>query len=477
MPRNRTLSRPQSDELASSADCLRVAEKALDFGAWDWELGSNRVNWSPSMEALYGLAPGSFGGTVQDFTHQVLAPDRERVTRLMQAFLASGQSFEMEFRIRHTSGAVRWICARGESQCDASGKVGRVVGVNIDVTAAKTLHAEAETNAARLATALKLSELLIFRQDRQLRYSWIANPALGVPGSDLIGRNDDEVLGRDAARPLTTIKRRVLRSGRGERQEVWVTRGRHRGCFDLIVEPERGADGKVSGLLCAAADITARKQAEQERDEARIAVGRLADHLQDELEAQRRELAREVHDAIGATLTGIRLRVDALAQRVGTAATEWQEIRTTIDQALRSTRELCAQLRPPILDDLSFAAALRWYLGEWSRHSGIRARLRISAPAVEPAEPLSTDLFRMLQELLTDVARHSGAGSVNVSLARRRGGLCLRLRDDGRGFDPTAATGFGLLGIRERLRRHGGALDIRPSGTGTAIELRIPGAG
>lgn len=110
----------------------------------------------------------------------------------------------------------------------------------------------------RFGVALRASGLLVFSQDAELRYTWVANPALGATEVDLIGRTDDEVLGAEAAAPLVAVKRRVLDSGVAERCDVWVANNGQLGCFDLVVEPERDAAGRVTGIVCAALDITQR---------------------------------------------------------------------------------------------------------------------------------------------------------------------------------------------------------------------------
>lgn len=511
----------------------------------------------------------------------------------LMAMLHEGQpvrAFESRYRMR--SGAIGNLLV--SASIVSLGGEKYMVGQLTDITERKHAERAMKTNEARLATVLKLSELAVFHQDRKLRYTWIANPALGVTADNVLGRSDEDIVGRQAARPLNSIKRRVLRNGRGERQEVWLTHGDHTGCFDLIVEPEHGPDGHITGVVCAATDITRRKLTEQhlqlqadilatleegvnlvdsegfirytnpsfdamfgyaagellgrpaailnapgdatpeqtaqaimdtlrrerrwsseiknrrkdgsefwsrasiaaafhpsvgevwvsvqadvtalhraheERDLAHRVLCRLADHMQDEIEMQRRELAREVHDEIGATLTGIRMHLDSLAMRE--CCGEVDDIRALLDKALQTTRALCSRLRPPILDDLGLAETLRWYVRDWSRQTGIRASARIAALMEEPADPLRIDLFRMLQELLTNVARHSGARNVRVALTTSRGALQLRVSDDGGGFAPGRAEGFGLLGIRERLRRHGGTLQIESAG-GTTMTLRIP---
>jgi two-component system, sensor histidine kinase len=149
---------------------------------------------------------------------------------------------------------------------------------------AQKVRAESET---RLQTALKVTQLLVFHQDRRLRYTWIANPVLGLTADAILGRSDNELLGTEAAAPLVRIKRRVMRTGQGERQEVWLTRDGRSGCFDLIVEPQRDPAGRILGVVCAAADITERKHAEQALAAAHRRLGDLAAHRQDALEAER----------------------------------------------------------------------------------------------------------------------------------------------------------------------------------------------
>jgi PAS domain S-box-containing protein len=114
---------------------------------------------------------------------------------------------------------------------------------------------------SRLGVVLRSSQVLVFAQDHELRYTWVANPALGSTEHELLGRSDEEILGPEAAAPLVAIKRGVLASGRPDRRDVWVANGGQMGCFDLAVEPERDGAGRVVGIVCAAFDITQRMTA------------------------------------------------------------------------------------------------------------------------------------------------------------------------------------------------------------------------
>ena len=190
---------------ASVDERLQLAEKILGFATWDWDVVTGEVTWTPELEALYGLEPGAFGRTYADFACRVHPDDLDRVERCRDEAVAAGRGFDFDFRLVRPDGELRWVHCKGHAVRDASGRVRRVVGVNIDITAEKDLREALAVNEARLSTALKLSHLVIFHQDRQLRYTWIANPALVESAQDLLGRSDDEVLGKEEARPLVTI--------------------------------------------------------------------------------------------------------------------------------------------------------------------------------------------------------------------------------------------------------------------------------
>ncbi len=214
------------------------------------------------------------------------------------------------------------------------------------------------------------------------------------------------------------------------------------------------------------------------RTDAELLLARLRDNLQDESERLRHELALEIHDEIGATLTAIGMRLDSLRRQAERDAAldagEIEAIRSLVGRAAASSREVCTRLRPAMLDDLGLIETCRWYLADWSKNTGIEAEDRIDAMPVPPDGTLAIDLFRIFQELLTNVARHSRAKHVRVSLRRTAVGLEMEIRDDGRGLSPGRHGGLGLTGIQERLRRHGGRFAIRSTGQGTLAHVKVP---
>ena len=221
-----------------------------------------------------------------------------------------------------------------------------------------------------------------------------------------------------------------------------------------------------------------------ERLEARVAerteqLRSLTSHIETRREEERRRLAREIHDEMGQLLTALRMEVDLARRRAPEAA-----IVETLDrmddlcgQALDAARALVAELRPRVLDDLGLAAASEWYLERFAERSGLACVWDVQLDGVDLESARAAGVFRILQESLTNVARHSRARDVEVALRREGDALTLEVSDDGIGIDPGGPPreGFGLLGMRERARDLGGTLAIeRRDPNGTRLYLRVP---
>lgn len=201
-------------------------------------------------------------------------------------------------------------------------------------------------------------------------------------------------------------------------------------------------------------------------------------------ECERRHLARELHDEIGQTLTAAKITLQS-AQSVSDAGSQVKRLNQVIalvDQLLHSVRTLSLNLRPPMLDDLGLATALRWLVDQQGRGTGLRMALdcpdfeRRLEPAVETA------CFRVIQEALTNIARHAHATHAEIELRIGAGELTLCVRDNGIGFDvlqahrrAAAGSSLGLLGMEERASLLGGRLEIQSApGAGTEIRACFP---
>lgn len=206
-------------------------------------------------------------------------------------------------------------------------------------------------------------------------------------------------------------------------------------------------------------------------------------------EAERRRLSRELHDGLGQTLTALKHLLSRLADRarregapepLGEGLDQATEIASS---ALADAREMSRLLRPPVLDDLGLAAALRWLARSMAERAGLEVELQVEPPEAEGRrfdEGLETLVFRAVQESLTNVLKHAGAGRARVRLEMGAAAVRVSVTDAGAGFDPgttlaSSVEGVGLKGLRDRVALFGGRCRvISAPGEGTEIEIRVP---
>ncbi len=204
-------------------------------------------------------------------------------------------------------------------------------------------------------------------------------------------------------------------------------------------------------------------------------------HREKALEEERARIARELHDELGQLLTSMRLDLSWLKGKLPDSLPRLREklaaMERVVDRAGDSLGRAITQLRPPLLDDLGLAAALEWQVREFQQRTGIACRLTVDPEQIQVAEESALTAFRIFQEALTNVARHSGADRVEAHLSERDGRLTLCVEDNGRGFrmKEIEAAPLGLTGIRERARLLGGRARVESApGAGTRVVVTIP---
>lgn len=246
-------------------------------------------------------------------------------------------------------------------------------------------------------------------------------------------------------------------------------------------------EGNPAGILVSLRDITDRKQAESALAQSESQLRLLSAQLLTAQEKERKRVAQELHDGIGQSLTAIKFKLENVLNRPGETMLYVASLQTLIpiiQNAIEEVRKTSMDLRPSTLDDLGILATVTWFCREFQAiYSGIRIEKRIGIEEDDVPEPLKIVIFRVLQEALNNVAKHSRSDCVRVSFQKTGAGIELMVEDNGVGFDPrvslsseTGKRGFGLASMRERTESLGGSFEIvTASEEGTVIRASWPG--
>ena len=249
---------------------------------------------------------------------------------------------------------------------------------------------------------------------------------------------------------------------------------------DVVIAVASLPDHGRTTLQMVISDVTERSRESQELARSRRELRRLSANLVDAREEERRRIARELHDELGQRLTALKMELAALATQTP-GSTSRQHIASMlemVDETVTSVRRITADLRPLMLDDLGLNAAIEWLADGWARRMGIAVQLHLGETDPPLGGAASIALYRMVQEALTNVARHARATEVQVEIRHEAGELVLTVQDNGTGFSEPSMYqegSHGLMGMRERAYMLGGQFEIGAAATGGGrITVRLP---
>jgi PAS domain S-box-containing protein len=530
----------QAEEaLRKSESRLAEAQRLAQLGSWEWDAVTNRVTWSAELYRIFGLQPEQLSATYEGFLERVHPDDRDRVQQIVDRAYLDHRPFEYDCRTCRPDGVVRNLHARGHVEVDAHGRTLRMIGTAQDVTEQVRLAAELrllETLPRQLldapdqVSALRIAVRAVCEAIQcPFGQAWAESPdgaalectpawhasrpslqafraaseALRLPvGSGLIGRvwsakrilrirdltadpgflraHDAQAAGLRAALAVPVL----VGSDLVAVLEFFTT--------EAVFDSDRLSD-LVSAVATELGDALRRQRAEKDRarlfaevQESQAQLRALTARAERVREEERAFFAREIHDELGQELTALKMDIAGIERRLRAGATEEAvahvlakaaEMKSAIDAAIEAVRQLASKLRPALLDDLGLTAAVAWLLQEFERRTGFRCRVRARIDDSQLGWDVSTAAFRILQEALTNVARHAGARRVAVSLTARKGRLALDVRDDGKGIEPSrmlSRDSLGILGMRERASRLGGELRIERGRRGTTVRVSLP---
>jgi PAS domain S-box-containing protein len=324
--------------------------------------------------------------------------------------------------------------------------------------------------------------LCLIDADGLIRYSSPGtNRILGYPPEEMVGSSAFDLVHPDEVDYLKGLFERLLRTPTARISAQYRCR-RKDGDWRWIEGTGTNLLGEpaVRAVVVNYHDITERKRAQEKLQQYAARLRTLSHRLMETQEAERRHLARELHDEIGQLLTGLKLSLDATARARGDgAARALDEARALVHELAARVRDLSLRLRPTMLDDLGLLPALLWHFERYTAQTGVHVALRHAGLERRFAPGVETAAYRIVQEALTNVARHAGVMEVAVGLWADPAVLVIRIEDRGDGFATDGGRGpgptSGLAGMRERAVLLGGGLSIesRP-GLGTCLTAELP---
>lgn len=502
---------------------LAAAQQITHIGSWEWNAESGIVTWSDELYRIYGLEPQKAAITFDWFLGRLHPDDRERVRGEVTGTLTRGGRFAYLERVFHADGTLRWLDTVGEAAHDESGRVIGLIGTCRDVTKERErerLETAEQALLEMIASGAALEDvltrivfvieeqspgtlgsiLLLDPNGKQLRHGAAPRlpdaynravdgaaigPKAGSCGTAAFLRTAVIVTDIETDPLWSDYKGPALAAGL---KACWSTPilakdGRVLGTFALYYQAPRSPTDHDLRLIARATHMAG---IAIERSQLEEQLRALTAHAERVREEERSAIAREVHDELGQTLTAFKLDLAWLRRRLSSQVAappevlleKIAEMSQMTDEVINRVRRISAELRPGLLDHLGLLAALEWQAEEFEKRTGTRCEVESNLGERRLDRELTTTVFRIFQEALTNVARHAQATRVDVRLTLSGGRLELWLHDDGVGISPVAEkspTSLGLLGIRERARRLGGSVSVtRADGGGTTLELSLP---
>ncbi|HYL84667.1 MAG TPA: PAS domain S-box protein [Candidatus Angelobacter sp.] len=416
---------------------------------------------------------------------EIIHPEDAPHVLAQLALLEKTNEFHEQFRIVCPSGAVKWVEVWGFTAKDGAGKVTALVGTTQDITKRKQTEEAFRRSEELLHAAFDQVAVGFSMTDLQGRFMKVNEAYCRITGyseQELLSTNYQAIthpqdlpenlelamsLVAGRTKSMVYEKRYIRKSG----ELVWVQNS---------VSAVSDSDGRISGFVALTEDITERKRAED-------GVRRLSGHLLQLQDEERRRISRDLHDTTGQDLVAV---ASTLGNLLTTIPASNRKLRKSIaqcqalaDRCIREVRTLSYVLHPPMLDEAGLADAIRHYVSGFAERTGIEVQLKLSVDFGRLAREEEMALFRVMQESLVNIHRHSGSFSASISLDHTPKGVLLEMKDKGRGMPGNGhgrgktswlAGGVGIQSMRERMKQVGGQLDIESSMRGTTVRATVP---
>jgi PAS domain S-box-containing protein len=400
------------------------------------------------------------------------------------------QPLRLEYRLRRHDGDYRWIIDEGRPFYEQDGTFAGYIGACFDVTERKIAEEALRKSERRFAAIMDNMPGFAWIKDAEGRYLYQNNtPAQSFPDpSAWRGKTDFDLWPAEMAVQYRANDQMVLSSGVAL-HTVEPFRGADGVTRHVLVSkfPIFDANGAVTQVGGVGIDVTDRKQAEVLLENSKDQLRALTAKLQTVREEESIRLSREIHDELGHALTTLNMDLTWVQHKLegekspllrSQLSRRMKAMMASLETMARTVQRIATELRPGMLDDLGLTSTLEWQAEEFQGRTGVRCHWETRPSSVTLDRAQATALFRIFQEILSNVARHAAAQSVKLILTQSNDELVLQVADDGKGFNEKKLldhTSLGLLGMRERAALIGGLVEIRTRrGKGTTVTVTCP---
>ncbi len=468
-----------------------------DYAIFMLDTEGRVASWNAGAERIKGYAPWEILG--HHFSRFYCDDDvaQGRPECALRIAAEAGRFEEEAWRVRK-DGSRFWANAIVTPLRDGNGQVRGFTKIIRDISERKRVLEELQQREELMNAFFRTSPVGLAIFDTEFRCQKLNGTLCAMAGqmaNGCLGKTAPEALGelgsklevwlRDVATTGTPILNRELTARMpNEPSECghWMS-----SCFPVLNQ-----NGQLVQLGVVMMDITERTKADEALRESEAMLRGLSGHLLKAQDAERRRLARELHDGIGQCMAALKINLEILEKDTEPLSLDPRvtkalaESRALADQCLNDTRTISHLLHPPLLDQVGLISALRWYVHGFVERSEIRVQLDLPEDSNRLPADLETTLFRVVQESLTNIHRHSGSPAANIRLTEDAESVSLEVTDFGHGIPPDQlwrcnagrpVPGVGIAGMRERVRQFGGQFHVSSSTQGTTIKATLPVGG
>jgi PAS domain S-box-containing protein len=466
------------------------------------DAGDHITYWNKAAAELYGFTSEEALGRV---THEILQTQFPETLEKINEQLHRDGSWSGELVHTRKDGTKVIVISRWVLDREANGNARCILETNNDITQPKRTEKALRESEERFRALVNASSDMVYRMspDWSEMHELDGRGGIANTGKPRKGWLNEYIHPDDKPLVLRTVREAVRTKNMFQLEHRVQRTDGTLGWTNSRAVPLLNVDGEILEWFGAASDVTARKEAEEnyrklaqtldaevrartrELEEQSNRVQELSWRLLRIQDDERRHIARELHDTASQTLTVLGISLAQLAQKTARnapeLATEAEEIQETVQQLHREIRTTSYLLHPPLLDEVGLYSAISWYVQGLLERSGLEVQLDISKEFGRLPRDMELVIYRLVQECLTNIHRHSGSKTASIRIAHESNQISLDIGDQGKGISParlaeiqSGRSGVGISGMRERLRQFEGTMNIESDSSGTRVFAMIP---